>query len=321
MATSPAAHTTGIDAAKREDQTAPRIPWPRRLAAGLMLPREHGAWAMLLMPYLVGTLAAGWGGWPSFLLLVAVLLLFSASRPLEVALQSSARPREPKGAGAGLSPARAGDYGGEMRERSHRALVHLSAYLGLGGGAGLLLLVVFQRWDLLALGLASGAALALQLPLKRQRLDRGRPARLLSIAALSATGPAAYYAASGMLDRHAAAVWGLAFLYSAAGLFYVRLIYQPPARLKLETPQRLRARAGRQMAAYLAVATLAVAGLTAFGWMPPLAGLALLPTIAKAAWAWAKPEYRPTLKQVGLTEIGHSSLFALLAVVAIVAWR
>lgn len=293
-----------------EESTVHRIPWSRRIGAGLMLPREHGAWAMLLMPFLLGSFAAGWGGWGSFFLLTAILLLFSSSRPLEVALQYWSHSK--------ASNERAGRD--ELQERGRSALIHLATYLTLGGASGLLLLLLFQRWDLLGLGIVAGAALALQLPLKRRRLDRSWTARLLSIAALSATGPAAYYVASGLLDRHAVAIWLLAFLYSGASVFYVRLVYQPPARLKLDTLGQLRAQAGKQIAAYLVVAALVVGGLTALGWMPVLGILSLLPTGAKAAWVWTRPDYRPTLKQVGLTEIGHSTLFALLALLAITTW-
>ncbi len=310
-----------LNAAAEKAVDGNRVPWPRRVAASLMLPREHGAWAMLLMPYLVGTLVAGWGGWSSLLLVVAILALFAGSRPLEVALQHAGRPHVSlQGETIGVTAA-VRDYGAENREIRRRAIVHLAVDLGLGAAAGLLLLIAFRRWDLMAIGLVAGAALALQLPLKRLRWDRGWPARLLSIAALSATGPAAYYASSGALGHQAVAVWWLSFLYSGASVFYVRLVYQPPARLKSGIAQEQRSQAGRQLLIYLSSAVLSVVPLAAVGWMPLLALVALLPTFAKGIWAWANPDYRPTLKQVGMAEIGHSSLFALLAVVTIASWR
>jgi len=285
-----------------------------------MLPQEHGAWAMLVMPYLVGTMAAGWGGWPSFLLLAAVLLLFSAGRPLEVALQGIVRPGKPNRGGTALKRTYSGGHGDELRKRRANALLHLATYLALGGLAAALLLLLFGRWGLLPMGAISAAILALQLPLKRRRLDRGWAARLLAIAALSATGPAAYYAASGALDRHTCAVWILCFLYSGAGVFYVRLVYQPVARLRDRGPRQLRAEAGKHMATYLSVTVVTLGGLAALGWMPPRAILALLPTAAKAAWAWARPTFQTSLKRVGMMEVGHSALFALLATVVIAMW-
>ncbi len=301
-----------LDAPAQESQHL-QISRFRKILAALMLPREHGAWAMLLMPYLVGT-AAGGAGWPSLLLLASVLLLFSSSRPLELFLQGL-----PSRVGVGVRPApRAA---GLDRQRRRAILLRLSAYLGLGGTAGLLLLLLYHRWALLAIGSVAGLALAAQLPLRRRRLDRGWPARLLSIAALSATGPAAYYTASGLLDRHAAAVWLITLIYSGTSIFYVRLLHPPTARMKQSgTAEESRTRAGRQLRAYLAVAAVAAAALAVLGWLPPWAFLAYAPTVVKVAWAWARPDYRPTLRQIGFAEIGHTALFALLAVVAVSSW-
>lgn len=302
--------------------------WPRRLLAALMLPREHGAWAMLLMPYLVGTAAAGWGGWASLLLLVSLLLLFSSSRPLELALR-----RPGNRVGAGLRPDRPGGTGAsragprpaptdtqEVNQRRQQALLRLAAYLGFGGTATALLLLLFQRWALLPMGAVAGVALMAQLPLRRRQLDRSWPARLLSIAALSASGPAAYYVTSGALDRQALAVWVLAFLYSAASVFYVRLLHGLPVRQKPGAAEDDRGRAERQLLAYLVLATLTLATFTYLGWLPPLSLLAFVPLAAKAAWASWNRGYRPTLRQVGFAEIGHASLFALLATLAVATW-
>ena len=41
-----------------------------------IIPKEHGAWAILLVPYLSGTFASGKPGVPAFLLLVCVISLY-----------------------------------------------------------------------------------------------------------------------------------------------------------------------------------------------------------------------------------------------------
>ncbi|MHB1160309.1 MAG: hypothetical protein ACYC3V_08275 [Chloroflexota bacterium] len=156
--------------------------------------------------------------------------------------------------------------------------------------------------------------------LRRRRLGRSRPARLLSIAALSAAGPAAYYAGTGTLDRHAIAAGSIAFLYSGASVFYVRLLHQPPARLKPASSEESGLRPGRQLLAYLGITALALGLLIPLGWLPPLASLAFAPLLLKAAWAWRRSDYHPTLRQIGFAEIGHSSLFTLLAILALVSW-
>jgi len=258
-----------------------------------MLPREHGAWAMLLMPYLAGTLVGGWGGWRSILLLVSVLLLFSASRPLDGLLRHQSR--------------------GNVNVAAARRLV---AYLALGGLAAASLPLLFGLRELLPLGAFSGLLLSLQLVLRRRRLDRTWPARLMAISALSATAPAAYLAATGAVDGRAIALWILCFLYSGASVFYVRLVYQPAGRLGTLDARRPRAEAGRRMAGYLSAALLVSVGLAAAGWMPPAALVSLLPTIAKAVRAWWHPTFQTSLRRVGMEELRHLALFTVLAVVA-----
>jgi hypothetical protein len=270
------------------DQPVAR-PWFQRLSATLMLPREHGAWAMLMMPYILGTLVAGWGGLPSFLVLASVLMLFAAGRPLEAALRAG------------------GGY----------AVVPLALYLVVGGAAGVALLVAYQRWMLLLMAAAAGAVLGAQLLLRGRRLDRSWPARLVSIAALSATGPAAYYAATTSLDIRALAVWVMPLLYSGASVFYVRLYYRTPPKQQVDG----RRQAEGRMVGYLAVAVTMMAILALVGWLPPLGVIVMIPVAVKVAAAWRKRESRPSLRRIGMAEMGHSTLFVVLATIVFTAWR
>lgn len=291
MTSEPATHTAK-EIGPLGLEKSPERSWRHRLVAALMLPREHGAWVMLLVAYLLGTVTAGSAGWPSALLLVAILALFIASRPLELSIQG----------------------------RGSSAVGRLVAYGVIGIAAGLGLLVRFGLWMLLPLGAGAGLILGLQVPLRKRHLDRTWPARLASIAALLAAGPAAYYVASGSLDTRALGVWLLASLYSGSSVFYVRLHYRPPAKRKGEPLQEGRLAAERQMGTYLATifATTAVLGLA--GALPPLAMAAFVPLAIKVAWAWRRRDLRPSLRQIGLREMGHSALFLLLAGGAMRAW-
>lgn len=243
---------------------------------------------MLLMPYLLGTLVAGWGGWPSFLLLASIVTLFTSSRPLELAI----------------------------RDGRSAALARFSIYALLGGVAGVLLLIFYHRWMLLPVAAAAGLSLASQLVLRRRHLDRTWPARLVSIAALSAAGPAAYYATTGALDRRAFALWLIAFLYSGASVFYVRLYYRTPQRQKEDG----RKQAERQMAAYLDALVATTLVLAVAGWFPPLGTAALIPLAVKVGLAWKRRGSRPSLRRIGVIEMGYSVLFLALATAAFALW-
>lgn len=286
--------------------------WPKRLLSALDLPREHGAWAMLLVPYLVGTGVVDWGGWPSILLLLSIVLLFASSRPASVLLKEL---HSSTGGAAGTSWGL--PEGEDARKRTLSAAARLSAYLGITGASAVYLLLGYQRWALVYIGAGATVALALQLMLRQFRLDRSWPARLLAIAALSTTGPAALYAATGNLGREAVAVWVLAFLYSGASVFYVRMVYRPPARGKPAAGSDGRAVAERNVLAYLAVAAAAIAVFTIAGWLPSLSIVALAPLALKVFWAALRRDYRPSLRQVGFAELGHSAIFAILAILVL----
>ncbi len=265
-----------------------------------MLPREHGAWAMWIVPYLLGSFLGGWGT-GSLLLLVSMLFLFISSRPAELVL---IRP-------AGTSDA---------MDRRSAAFRRLAAFGGMGVAAGAALLLEYHLWALLPLGVAATLGLGAMLPLKARRLDRTWPARLLSIAALSTMGPAAYYAGSGTLDHRAFAIWLLSFLYSGAGVFYVRLFHRPAARKPSAAAADPRKSAEKALFLYLAVAVALSVALAAVEWAPPLAVLALGPFLAKAVWAILHRGYQPTLKQLGVGEIGHATVFAITAFAVMAIW-
>ena len=204
--------------------------------------------------------------------------------------------------------------------RAARAAFHLAIYLVASGIAASLLLLVYQRWTLVAFGAVASVALVIQLILRQHRLDRTWTSRLVAIAALSVTGPAAYYAATGMVDRRAMAVWVLAFLYSAASVFFVRMIYRPPRKRRASEIAGGRTEAQRNMLIYLGVAALVVLGLSAAGWLPPLGPLALLPLAVKVGRATRRQEHQTSLKEIGLAELWHTALFALLAITTIGLW-
>ncbi|HEX2986941.1 MAG TPA: YwiC-like family protein [Chloroflexota bacterium] len=265
-----------------------------------MLPREHGAWAMWLVPYLLGSALGGWGI-ASLMLLISMLFLFISSRPAEFVLTGPTKSSE-------------------AQDRRTAAYGRLTIYAGIGVVAAAVLLLRYHRWALLPLGAVAALALSIMLPLKARRLDRSWPARLLSIAALSAMGPAAYYVGSGTLDHRAFAVWLLGFLYSGASVFYVRLFYRPPARKRPATATDPRRSAERDLFVYLAVVLALLIASATVGWAPPFAGLALAPFLAKAVWAILHRGYQPTLKQLGMGEIGHSAVFALTAFAVMILW-
>ena len=257
------------------------------------VPREHGSWAMWLMPYIVGLSVAGSFGWQAALFLVSALALFMARYPLSLAARRGfPRPRD---------PATRGLY----------VWLMLYTAIALLSGVGLL---VLDRWLMLLVGALSGLLLLANVYFSRHKLERTVLVELLGIAGLSMTGLGAYYAATGELNRTALALWILTFLYSGSSVFYVRLKLRD--RQTNSSPEE-RHRARRSMLLYLGMLLVGVGAMIAVGAAPLLVLPAFIPLLYKALRAiGGRHAARMTLRQVGYVELGHAVAFAMLVILA-----
>jgi hypothetical protein len=269
------------------------------------IPNDHGAYAMLLVPMLLGFILAALRGPaatnpPVVMLLfaVAALALFLASEPLN----TLARPR-----------ANAAARG--------RALRWLGIYLGVAALAGVPLLVVWRLGGLLWFLLAPGALILLFLVAVQGRKQRTLGVRLPAIIGLTLSGPAAYYIVNGSLDAAAWGLWAACAVYFAGTIFNVRAWFEANRQLKSGVAQpRLPAWLIAAILVYLVVGGLVFAGSAWGGILPWAALLAFIPSVLRAGWTlWRVPVHLP-IKRVGLIELGQSILFALLLITTIVLY-
>src|SRR5271169_3133771 len=182
--------TTGGSGDADECRTKLNVPQKERRRA-LVVPREHGAWGMLLIPLLTGAavgLLTGGRVAPVLLLTTAVLALFWLRTPVEswfgtsaVRVQTTQERRLVRGVMVPLATI---------------AAVSLSALFWQG-----------KNRELIWIGMVVGAAFAAQILLKKI----GRAARMatevVGAIALTSTAPAAYCVATGRLDVRAWALW------------------------------------------------------------------------------------------------------------------
>ena len=146
-----------------------------------ILPREHGAWGMLVVPLVTGAAAGNPHGeriiW-IFLFAAVALGLFFLRTPVEAAL--------------GFSPLRPQNDG-------ERRLVHsfISIYSCVSLMALTLLMLWAHAYGLLALGAIVAMAFLLQAVLKQLGRETRMNAQLTGAIALSSTGAGAYYLATG----------------------------------------------------------------------------------------------------------------------------
>ena len=244
----------------------------------VVIPAEHGSWAFLGEPLLLGLLVA-----PSasgLLVAVAATAGFLARRPLRIVLADRrAGERFPRTAVAG------------------RAL----AALALLGAAALAGAVRSARGPvLLALGGAAPfGAVALAFDLGRR--SREAVAEVAAALALGAAA-AAIALAAGWAAAPAFALWGVTAARGVPAIAYVR------ARLRLDkgSPAQAAAAVALHLLAAAGVAALAGAGL-----VPWLAVAALALLAARAAYGLSPRRPRLTVPQLGLSEIGFGLLTVL----------
>jgi hypothetical protein len=247
---------------------------PARPAAPAM-PREHGAWGILLVPFISAVAVAGVFNLPVVLLLGSILSFYIART--------------------------------SWLKSDMRWTIRLLAVSGL---LAVPLLAVWRLWWLPVFAVVA-------LPLAARKTGHGLAMQLASIAGLTLTAPAAWYAATGHLDGRAAMLWVLNALYFVGGVFHVKMhLAAAINRVPLDA-MRDRWRTGSRNLVYHVGAMAVVAGLSACGWVPAavLAGFGLALGRAMVATMMLSPKLR--IKRLGWSEVVFSLVFMVLVVVAL----
>ena len=250
------------------------------------LPREHGAWAVLLIPLFVAMGVAGQWGVRSSLLLGAVLSLYLARYPLVLWARSRFEMFPEKG------------------------LSILSVWLAIGLGLGAVLTFNYRLYLLVPFAVVGALFLLVHLMLVRYRNERTIVGEFLGIGALTLTAPAAFYAVTGSVAARAFLLWFVNVAYFGASVFYVKM--RVADRSRTEKPE------GRLFAGslllYQAVVLICIGLLSYFDLLPPLIFVAFLPMALHTVVDAARREKQLDIKRLGFTLVAHSVVFALLAV-------
>jgi hypothetical protein len=264
------------------------MPSPEHLTAPPPLPYEHGAWAMLLIPLILGLAAAGPPAAAAWPVVPAMTLLFLSR---SAAVSAAKRLIDGKKAPEGFTGRRV--LWSLLYTGGAAILVVLAWSLEAPGARGGLLAVA--ACTLLLGGLHTGLALADR--------DRTLPGLMIGMAGLASGAPLVVAAAGRPLDRHAIGAGLVALLYFATSLAYLKAVRG--------VWRGDRAPVRRCVAAHAAVAT-ALATLLAGDFITPLFAAAFVPVFARTAWGLRRPP--SNLRILGRREIGVAALFTLTAI-------
>jgi hypothetical protein len=260
-----------------------------------IVPKEHGAWAVIYGAFLAGVGVAGQVTLPVILFLVGVTAAAFANGPFTMLVRATP--------------------GQAAAEQKRRAL----AWLLLYGAAAILafgpLLIAYRMTFLLPFGMGAVIFLLLRAFLVRERGDRMLGGELVGTAGLSMVGPAAHAVAVGAVRPVGGVLWLLLFLFFASGVFYVRMRIRAMVahRRGESTPSNpaVWSCVGYHVALFVVIPSLVM--LNVIPW-PVL--LAFAPALWRAAAGLRRDETRLDVRRLGWSEVAVATAFVFLLIAA-----
>ena len=259
----------------------------------LMVTREHGSWAVVFVPLVVGIGVAGRFDTSELLLVCVVASGFMMYVPLQTILRHRLA-RQPS----------------DGRQRAARFWVSVFGAIGFVSSlvlvlAGFPLVLLFA---LLAAIFFGGNFLLVRYFQKTLTSD------LIAVAGLTLGAPAAYYTASARIDEMAVSLWILNVLFFGSGIFYVHMKMHASGLKKQPMSLSDKFLVGRMNIFYHLILVIIVVGLSAVHLTPQLAILAFVPVIAHTMLGTARLSSRVRYKSLGFALLAQSLLFCALVI-------
>lgn len=260
----------------------------------LIVPREHGAWGLLLVPMITGAglaLRESRNIVPFVLLLMSALTLFWLRTPFESLLGTSAMRAQTR----------------DERRAVIDSIAILASIAALGLGT---LLWAGQNSNLWWIGAAASVAFAGQALLKKL----GRSTRMLSqivgTIGLTASAPAAYYVITGKFDVTAWTLWIVNLVFAGNQIHYVQL------RLHTARIEGFRARLSRgwTFAAGQLLLTAALTVACVGGLLPQFASLAFAPLRFRGWFYFIQKPAPLVVRKLGWSELAQAAAFCVLLI-------
>ncbi len=262
----------------------------RRLA--LILPREHGAWGLLLVPMVTGVGVAFRPSdriLPVLLLLAAALALFWVRTPIESRLGTSAIRAQTKA----------------ERQTVGIVIAGLSAAVALALGT---LLGAGRNPALWLIGATAAAAFVGQSLLKRLGPRTRMLSEIVGIIGLTSSAPAAYYVVTGNFGATAGTLWLANLLFAGNQIHYVQL------RIHTARAEGIKNKltCGWTFALGQAFMVLVLGLACRRGLMPWLALIAFGPILFRGWFYFFRKPRRLFVRRLGWSELGQAIAFCVL---------
>jgi YwiC-like protein len=263
----------------------------------LIVPREHGAWGMLLVPLATGAavgLLAGGNISSLPLLVVATIAIFWLRTPLESWLGTSLlRAQSPE-------------------ERSAVArIIFLLATV-----AGIPLAGLFwggRNRELLLLGLVATLAFVVQGAAKKISRKTRMLAQIVGAVGLTSTAPAAYCVVAGHVSHSALLLWLSNWLFAVNQIQFVQLRIHSTRLVGMV--EKLMSGRAFLITQSVVACMLCVAWRT--GILSGFVLLAFVPALVRGIAWFVRAPSRLIVRRLGWTELAHAVTFGILFVIAV----
>jgi hypothetical protein len=269
---------------------------PNGRRRALVIPREHGAWGMLLVPLATGAVAAlhsSVNGGALALFVVAAMSLFWLRTPVESWWSASPIKVQTKAERDFVMMV--------IAAIGFVAVVSITALLWNG-----------QRSGLLTIGAIAASALMMQAGVKKLGRKGRMPAQIIGAIGLTSTAAGAYYVATGKLDRMAVALWLANWLFAADQIHYVQVRIRGSRAASFDEKMK------QGLPFLLGQVGLVGVILAAcrFGFFPAALAVAFVPVLLRGT-LWFVRRQRPLdVHKLGFSELTQAMIFGALMCVA-----
>jgi len=258
----------------------------------MVIPREHGAWGMLLVPLATGALVAvrpGFNGGTLTLFICAALSLFWLRTPVESWLGTSAI---------------------KAHTREERIFVwRMILVIGLFAATCVASLLWNGRnRELLLIGGIAGLAFGIQAAVKKLGRKGRMPAQIIGAIGLTSTAAGAYYVATRQFDRTAIALWLANWLFASDQIHFVQVRIRSGRAANL----REKLRQGRPFLLAQIGLIGAIFAACRLGLFPVAIALAFLPVLLRGMLWFVRRYQALDVQQLGFSELRQALIFGAL---------
>ncbi len=258
----------------------------------MVVPREHGAWGMMLVPLATGAVVAfrtGMNGAALTLFILAAMSLFWLRTPVEAWLGTSAIKAQ------------------TMQERAF--VLRMIAGVALLAAASVAMLLWNGRnRGLLLIGAVAAIAFALQAAVKKLGRKGRMPAQVIGAIGLTSTAAGAYYVATGKLDKAALALWLANWLFAGDQIHFVQVRIHSSRAVTMDE----KLRPGLPFFAGQVALIGIVLAACRFGIFPTTIALAFVPVLFRGTLWFVRGRQPLDVHKLGYSELRQALIFGVL---------